>query len=139
MRADYPDKPEKFMESELELDDEIKKLEVIATAPNLYPILVKVKTADVRVVSFCSCSRIVTRLKTFLARHVQSLLTLLTHDNTDISLDVIRLLNEMLDPEVIVGPYEAVSLHNVIATCEITCCVFSVYVLASASVCQRSD
>lgn len=47
MRADFPDKPDKFMESELELDDEIKKLEVIATAPNLYPILVKLKTADV--------------------------------------------------------------------------------------------
>ena len=47
------------MESEIELNDVIQEMHVIATAPELYHILVELNT-------------------------VQSLLQLLTHDNTDI-------------------------------------------------------
>ena len=49
----------RFMESEIELNDVIQEMHVIATAPELYHILVELNT-------------------------VQSLLQLLTHDNTDI-------------------------------------------------------
>ena len=40
MRTRYPDQPEKFMQSEVDLDDEVKKLLVMAGSPELYPVLV---------------------------------------------------------------------------------------------------
>lgn len=49
----------RFMESEVELHDMIQEMHVIATTPELYHVLVELNT-------------------------VQSLLQLLTHDNTDI-------------------------------------------------------
>jgi beta-catenin-like protein 1 len=57
MRIKYPDMPEKFMESEVELNDMIVEMHVIATAPDLYHILIELNA-------------------------VQSLLQLLNHDNT---------------------------------------------------------
>ena len=42
MRVKFPDEPSKFVESEVELDDEIKRMHAIAAVPELYPILVKV-------------------------------------------------------------------------------------------------
>ena len=54
-----------FLESELELDEELKKLYSVAACPELYPNLVEL-----------GC--------------VKSLLGLLTHDNTDVSLAVCR-------------------------------------------------
>jgi hypothetical protein len=38
--------PEKFVESELDLDDEIRKLHTLATAPSLYPELVRAEPAS---------------------------------------------------------------------------------------------
>ena len=72
MRIKFPDLPEKFMESELELNDEIQKLHIIATVPEYYPVLVETNV-------------------------VQTLLGMLSHDNTDISLAVVDLLQELTD------------------------------------------
>ncbi len=72
MRVKFPDMPEKFMESELELNDEIQKLHVIATVPEYYPILVETNV-------------------------LQTILGLLSHDNSDISIAVIDLLQELTD------------------------------------------
>jgi beta-catenin-like protein 1 len=62
------------MESEVDLDEEIKKLAVLATAPTLYPDIVKLNT-------------------------IPSILSLLSHENTDIAADVVDLLNELTDPD----------------------------------------
>lgn len=36
LRVKYPGQPDRFVESEVELDEEIKKLHAISSAPNLY-------------------------------------------------------------------------------------------------------
>uniref|UniRef100_A0A674IVS9 Beta-catenin-like protein 1 n=1 Tax=Terrapene triunguis TaxID=2587831 RepID=A0A674IVS9_9SAUR len=59
LRIKFPDNPEKFMESELDLNDIIQEMHVVATMPDLYHLLVELNA-------------------------VQSLLGLLGHDNTDI-------------------------------------------------------
>jgi len=74
LRMKYADKPEKFMDSELELYQELKRLHAIATAPELYPTFVRTKC-------------------------VPSLLSLLAHENADISIDVVDLLHEMTESE----------------------------------------
>jgi beta-catenin-like protein 1 len=76
MRVKYPDAPDKFMESELELNEEIQKLHVIATVPELYHVMVETNS-------------------------VQTLLGLLHHENTDISLAVVDLLQEMSDVDTL--------------------------------------
>ena len=65
------------MESEIELDDHIKDLHVLATAPHLYNVLVSLGV-------------------------VESLLGVLVHENTDISISTLHLLNAMTDPDVLV-------------------------------------
>ncbi|KFV93292.1 Beta-catenin-like 1, partial [Fulmarus glacialis] len=83
LRIKFPDNPEKFMESELDLNDIIQEMHVIATMPDLYHLLVELNA-------------------------VQSLLGLLGHDNTDIlqlskqlsshvSIAVVDLLQELTD------------------------------------------
>jgi len=74
MRVKFADEPVKFVESELELDEEIKKLYALAASPELYPALVDLGA-------------------------VKSILGLLAHDNTDVSLAVVGLLVELTDPE----------------------------------------
>ncbi|KAL7864099.1 hypothetical protein AOLI_G00155190 [Acnodon oligacanthus] len=59
LRIKFPDNPEKFMEAELDLNDIIQEMHVIATVPELYHLLVELNA-------------------------VHSLLGLLSHDNTDI-------------------------------------------------------
>ena len=76
MRIKFPDMPEKFMESELELNDEIQTLHVIATVPEYYPILVETNA-------------------------VQTLMGLLSHDNSDIAIAVIDLMQEMTDVDTV--------------------------------------
>jgi beta-catenin-like protein 1 len=75
MRVRYMDQPEKFMESEADLDEEIKNLLSLTEAPQLYPEFVKLGT-------------------------VTSLLSLLSHENTDIAIDAIDLINELIDEDV---------------------------------------
>uniref|UniRef100_UPI00398E5915 beta-catenin-like protein 1 n=1 Tax=Pristiophorus japonicus TaxID=55135 RepID=UPI00398E5915 len=61
-----------FMESELDLNDIIQEMHVIATMPDLYHLLVELNA-------------------------VQSLIGLLGHENTDVSIAVVDLLQELTD------------------------------------------
>ncbi|XP_029467682.1 beta-catenin-like protein 1 [Rhinatrema bivittatum] len=72
LRIKFPDNPEKFMESELDLNDIIQEMHVVATMPDLYHLLVELNA-------------------------VHSLLGLLGHDNTDVSIAVVDLLQELTD------------------------------------------
>jgi beta-catenin-like protein 1 len=40
LRIKFPDDPPKFMSSEMELHDAIQEMRVVATAPDLYPVMV---------------------------------------------------------------------------------------------------
>ncbi|CAF4359428.1 unnamed protein product, partial [Rotaria sordida] len=72
MRIKYPDHPEKFMESEIELNDAVQELHIIATQSDLYHVLVNMNG-------------------------ITLLMSLLTHENTDISIAVISLIQELTD------------------------------------------
>ncbi|ERN09582.1 hypothetical protein AMTR_s00029p00164810 [Amborella trichopoda] len=75
-RMKYPDQPDKFADSEVELHEEIEKLKILAGAPELYPDLVQLNT-------------------------VPSILGLLGHENTDIAVDVVGLLQDLTDEDVL--------------------------------------
>ncbi|XP_061745269.1 beta-catenin-like protein 1 isoform X1 [Nerophis ophidion] len=72
LRIKFPDNPEKFMESELDLNDIIQEMHVIATMPDLYHLLVELNS-------------------------VHSLMGLLSHENTDVAIAVVDLLQELTD------------------------------------------
>ncbi|KZT19261.1 DUF1716-domain-containing protein [Neolentinus lepideus HHB14362 ss-1] len=75
-RSKYPDDPSKFIDSEADLDSAIKALLPLAQVPALsYPELVR--------------SGMLTKL-----------IGLLTHENADIALDVVELVNELTDEDV---------------------------------------
>lgn len=76
MRIKFPEQPEKFMESEVDLHNIIQDLHAVATVPDLYPILVELNA-------------------------IPSLLELLAHQNTDISVAVVDLLQEMSDVDIL--------------------------------------
>ncbi|CAN4083705.1 unnamed protein product [Withania somnifera] len=75
-RLKYPDQPEKFADSELELHEEIEKLKILAGGPEYYPELVNLGT-------------------------VASITSLLNHENTDIAIDVVGLLQDLTDEDVL--------------------------------------
>ncbi|KAL8550060.1 hypothetical protein ACS0TY_008770 [Phlomoides rotata] len=75
-RLKYPDNPDKFADSEIELHDELEKLKILAGAPELYPDLVSLGT-------------------------VNSITGLLNHDNTDIAIDAVTLLQDLTDADVV--------------------------------------
>jgi len=75
MRMKYPNEPEKFLDSEVELHAEIQELHAVAASPELYYILVDTKAVD-------------------------SILGMITHDNTDISIGAVSLLQEMTDVDL---------------------------------------
>mmetsp|Transcript_8935 Transcript_8935/g.13414 ORF Transcript_8935/g.13414 Transcript_8935/m.13414 type:complete len:632 (+) Transcript_8935:47-1942(+) len=83
MRMKYPDQPEKFMDSELDLHKEINNLYAVSASPELYPTLVE-------------------------AGSVISILGMIAHENTDISIAAIGLLQELTDPETVLETEEAV-------------------------------
>ncbi|XP_023020796.1 beta-catenin-like protein 1 [Leptinotarsa decemlineata] len=76
MRIKFPDSPEKFMDSEVELHETLQEMRVLATAPDYYPLLVKLQV-------------------------IPSLLELLAHDNTDISVATVELLQELTDVDIL--------------------------------------
>ncbi|XP_026468111.1 beta-catenin-like protein 1 isoform X2 [Ctenocephalides felis] len=76
LRIKFPEAPDKFMESEVELHQTIQELHAVATTPDLYPILVSLNA-------------------------VNSLLELLSHQNTDIAVAVVDLLQEITDVDVL--------------------------------------
>ncbi|KND01221.1 uncharacterized protein SPPG_04312 [Spizellomyces punctatus DAOM BR117] len=82
LRVKYSDNPLKFIESEADLDEEIKNMLTASDAPELYPNLVELGT------------------------HV-SILSLLSHENTDISIAAVELLNELTDEELVTEASEA--------------------------------
>lgn len=72
LRSKYADTPEKFMDSEVALDEELTKWKQVAASPALYPHLVELEV-------------------------VPMLLALFAHENLDIRLDVISLLADLTD------------------------------------------
>ena len=80
------------MESEVELNDEIQKLHVIATVPEHYALLMEMNT-------------------------VHTLVGLLNYDNSDISIAVVDLLQELTDMDTLSASYgeeEAEKLMDVL-------------------------
>ena len=72
----YPDDPVKFVDSECDLDDQLRALHVVAAAPDLYAVLCKHGA-------------------------VESVLGLLAHDNTDVSISAVDLLHDLLDADTL--------------------------------------
>lgn len=64
------------MESEVELHETLQELHVVATNPELYPLMVEL-------------------------RAIPSLLELLSHENTDIAVGVVDLLQELTDVDIL--------------------------------------
>jgi beta-catenin-like protein 1 len=85
LRIKFPDMPEKFLESEVELNDTIQEMHVIATVPELYQTVVDLNSS-------------------------QSILQLLSHDNTDIAIACIDLLQEMTDVELTEDNEDAINV-----------------------------
>lgn len=75
LRAKYGNDPEKFMASEADLDDQIKSLSVLSEHPELYQEFAKL-----------GC--------------VESLVNLLAHENTDIAVDAIEILSELVSEDL---------------------------------------
>ncbi|KAM3178710.1 hypothetical protein ACTXT7_001976 [Hymenolepis weldensis] len=73
-RTKFPDQPTKFMDSEVELQETIESMQILSANPNLYGILAAQTKA------------------------LHLLLGLLSHENTDISVNVIDLLSNLLEP-----------------------------------------
>ncbi|XP_013791309.1 beta-catenin-like protein 1 [Limulus polyphemus] len=76
LRIKFPDMPEKFMDSEIELNDVLHEMHVIATQPDLYHIVVELNA-------------------------VPSLLGLLNHENSDITIAVVDLIQEITDVDAL--------------------------------------
>ncbi|XP_034704466.1 beta-catenin-like protein 1 [Vitis riparia] len=75
-RLKYPDQPDKFADSEIELHEEVQRLKTLAGGPELYPDLVNLNV-------------------------IPSILGLLSHDNSDIAVDVVGLLQDLTDEDVL--------------------------------------
>lgn len=75
-RLKHPNQPDKFADSEVDLHDDLQKLKVLAGAPELYPDLVGLDA-------------------------IPSILNLLAHDNTDIAIAVVQLLQDLTDEDVL--------------------------------------
>lgn len=79
LRAKYEDDPQKFMKSEADLDNDIKALSILSEHSDLYPEFAKLGS-------------------------VNSLATLLSHENTDISIDAIEIISELTAEDVEAEP-----------------------------------
>ncbi|KAJ5935757.1 hypothetical protein N7466_005304 [Penicillium verhagenii] len=75
LRAKFDNDPQKFMASEADLDTEIKGLSILSEHPELYEEFAKL-----------GC--------------VGSLISLLSHENADIAIDVIQIIGELTDEDV---------------------------------------
>ncbi|KAI9852845.1 MAG: hypothetical protein M1824_001690 [Vezdaea acicularis] len=75
LRAKFEDQPQKFMGSEADLDTDIKALSILSEHSELYAEFSKL-----------GC--------------VASLVNLLTHENTDIAIDVVEIIAELTDEDV---------------------------------------
>ena len=75
LRAKFENTPQKFMSSEADLDADVKALSILSDHPELFDEF-----------SQLGC--------------VASLVSLIAHDNTDIALDAIEIINELTDEDV---------------------------------------
>ncbi|KAH8200800.1 hypothetical protein TruAng_005037 [Truncatella angustata] len=75
LRARFEDQPARFIESEADLDADVKALSILAEHPDLYREFARLGCAA-------------------------SLVGLLAHENSDIAIDVLELLNELTDEDV---------------------------------------
>ncbi|WCJ25104.1 Beta-catenin-like protein 1 [Euphorbia peplus] len=75
-RLKYPDQPDRFADSEIELHQELDKLKILAGGPELYPDLVSLNT-------------------------IPSIIGLLSHENVDIAIDVVQLLEDLTGEDVL--------------------------------------
>ncbi|KAI1655490.1 DUF1716-domain-containing protein [Daldinia decipiens] len=75
LRAKFEDEPQKFISSEADLDADIKALSILSEHPELYPEFAKIGS-------------------------VASLVGLLAHENTDIAIDAIEIINELTDEDI---------------------------------------
>ena len=73
-RMKHPDAPEKFVDSEVDLDESLRALSALAGYPELYPEFVRLNA-------------------------VPSILGLLAHDNSDVAAHALELLHELLDAD----------------------------------------
>ena len=102
LRIKFPDDPQKFMTSEVELHDAIQDLRAVATAPDLYPILVEL-------------------------RSVSSFVGLLNHENADIVVAVVDLIQELTDVDTLHESEEGAEaliealVHNQVAAQLVQC------------------
>ncbi|CAK9299439.1 unnamed protein product, partial [Gordionus sp. m RMFG-2023] len=90
LRIKFNDTPEKFLESELNLHNVIQQMHIISTTPKLYYILVELNS-------------------------INSIINLLSHENSDISIAILSLLQEMTDLSVsdgILEDYESLESFN---------------------------
>jgi len=76
LRIKHADEPDKFLKSEVDLDEDVKKFGLLTTHPELYGELIKLEA-------------------------LPQLVGLLNHVNTDIAVDVFEVLSELTDPDVI--------------------------------------
>ncbi|KAK7747625.1 hypothetical protein SLS62_009036 [Diatrype stigma] len=74
-RARFEGEPQRFIQSEAELDAEVKALSILAEHPNLYPEFARLGCAA-------------------------SLVGLLAHDNTDVAVDAVEIVGELTDEDV---------------------------------------
>ncbi|EPX72839.1 DUF1716 family protein [Schizosaccharomyces octosporus yFS286] len=75
LRSKYPESPEKFIESEADLDEEIRSFNIISEYPSLFPLFIKL-----------GC--------------VTTFLELLTHENADIMITVVDLFLELTNEDI---------------------------------------
>ncbi|KAM5460564.1 hypothetical protein MferCBS49748_007645 [Microsporum ferrugineum] len=87
LRVKFENEPQKFMASEADLDVDIKSLSILSEHPNLYREFAELGCAG-------------------------SLVSLLTHENTDISIDAIEILGELIDEDVEAGEDQWDTLTN---------------------------
>ncbi|GAB5365653.1 hypothetical protein AAMO2058_001076400 [Amorphochlora amoebiformis] len=75
-RMKFADEPAKFMDSEVKVHTLLQELHGVAAAPELFPDFVRLKA-------------------------VEPMLTLISHENTDISIEVVDLLKELTEPDMV--------------------------------------
>ncbi|KAK7839720.1 beta-catenin-like protein 1 [Quercus suber] len=71
----YPNQLDRFADSKIDLHDDLHKLNILVGAPELYSDLINLNA-------------------------IPSILNLLAHNNTDIAVNVVQLLQDLTDPNV---------------------------------------
>ena len=75
-RVKHADAPERFMDTEVDLDEAVRQLQAVASAPELYPDFVRLGA-------------------------VPGVLALLSHENGDLAASVAELLRELTDADAV--------------------------------------